>query len=160
MNSRSDNTSSHRLAPGQWVEIEGMSGVARVLKLDLRRRRARVLLHNQEWIVALKRLSPTQPPDPPRPRKMVRVIGGSAIRHQVDLHGLRVEDALAAVDYALDQAIVNDLASLKIIHGHGTGALRLAIREMLATHPHVTTYRFGSPMEGGLACTIAELKRR
>lgn len=145
---------------GQWVAIEGMPGVAQLLTVDVRRRRARVLLHNQEWVVALKRLSSAERPRLPESRKKVRFTykGNTTVRHEIDLHGMRVEDALGAVDYALDQAVVHHLTSLKIIHGYGTGAVRMAVREMLETHPHVAYFRFGNPMEGGLACTIAELR--
>ena len=59
----------------------------------------------------------------------------------------------------MDQAVVHHLDRLKIIHGHGTGALRKAIHEFLARHPHVAAYRRGEPHEGGLACTIAELRK-
>lgn len=149
---------THKFEAGQWVAIDGMAGVARVVDIDIRRRRARVLLHDQEWVVALKRLLPAAQPALPEPRNMVRVNGATTIRHKVDLHGMRVEEALATVDHALDQAVVSKLASLKIVHGHGTGAVRNAVRHMLATHPHVAFFRFGNPMEGGLACTIAELR--
>ena len=72
---------------------------------------------------------------------------------------MRVEEAIEAVDRAIDQAVVNHLTTFKIIHGHGTGALRTAIRQMLARHPHVEAYRFGHPHEGGLACTVADLRQ-
>lgn len=148
------------LEPGQWVEIDGMPGVARLLEVDLRRRRARVQLRTQEWILPLRRLRPSSAPKlpAPRPNTLVRYVGNSVVRHEIDLHGMRVEDALNEVDYALDQAVVHQLSQLKIIHGYGTGRVRTAVRQMLATHPHVSTFRFGSPFEGGLACTIAEIR--
>jgi len=135
-----------------------MAGVGRVVEVDERRRRARILLNDHEWRLALKRLSPTQPPEMPRPQGMIRVTGTGTIVHEIDLHGLRVEEALEQVDRALDQAVINRLSQLKIIHGHGTGAVRNAVRQRLTRHPHVARYRFGSPVEGGLACTIAEIR--
>ncbi len=147
-----------KLTPGAWVEIEGMAGIGKVIEVDERRRRARVLVQNQEWVLALKKLAPTRPPDLPSETNLVKVTGTQSIHHEIDLHGMRVEDALEIVDRALDQAVVSKLPQLKIIHGHGTGAVRNAIRRMLARHPHVAHYRFGSPVEGGLACTIAEIR--
>lgn len=145
--------------PGQWVEIDGMHGVARVLHVDVHRRRARVMLNDQDWVLALRRLRPTATrPVKPKPSSMIRFTGCSTIRHEIDLHGMRVEDAVAEVDYALDQAVVHRLTQIKIIHGHGTGAVRTAVRALLVGHPHVAHYRFGSPFEGGLACTIAEIR--
>jgi len=145
-------------APGDWVEIEGLAGIGQVLEVDPRRRRARVRVHDQEWVLALKKLKPTAPPKLPEAKNLVRVTGAQAVVHEIDLHGLRVEEALALVDRTLDQAVVSRLLQLKIIHGHGTGAVRLAVRQLLARHPHVAHYRFGGPSEGGLACTIAEIR--
>jgi DNA mismatch repair protein MutS2 len=147
------------LAPGDWVEIEGMAGVGRVTSVDARRKKARVQVGEHEWTLPLGRLRRTdEAPAQDRPTNLVRVTGARAVLHEIDLHGMIVEDALAAADRAIDQAVVGNLRQLRIIHGHGTGALRTAIRRMLATHPQVERYRFGDPHEGGLACTVAELR--
>ncbi|MCL5269330.1 MAG: Smr/MutS family protein [bacterium] len=147
------------LAPGDWVALEGMGRVGRVAAVDPRRKRARVDVGGQEWVLELRKLTPVQPPEDLRPAQLVNVIGAAGpILHEIDLHGMRVEEALALVDRALDQAVVNHLRQVKIIHGFGTGRVREAVRRMLATHHHVVHYHFGSPMEGGLGCTIAEIR--
>jgi len=147
------------LGPGDWVQIEGLAGIGQVLEVDPRRRRARVRVHEQEWLLALKKLTPTAPPpNLPEAKNLVRVMGAQAVLHEIDLHGMRVEEALALVDRTLDQAVVSRLLQVKIIHGHGTGAVRNAVRQLLARHPHVVQYRFGGPSEGGLACTVAEIR--
>ncbi|MCE5229545.1 Smr/MutS family protein [bacterium] len=150
---------THEFEPGDWIEVRGMGGVARVIEIDKRRRSARVEFNKQEWIVKLNRLAPAEAPEPPRKKPVQPVINAAPTYHEIDLHGARVEDALEMAEKAIDQAVVGHLDKVKLIHGHGTGAVRKAIREMLARNPHVESYRFGSPMEGGLACTIAELKR-
>lgn len=150
----------HNPNVGDWVEVRGMGGVAQVLDIDVRRRSARVLFKNQEWVVKLNRLAPAKAPEAPIKKTPKHVVNAAPTYHEIDLHGLRVEDALEMAEKAVDQAIVGGLDRVKIIHGHGTGALRKAIRQMLSRHPHVETYRFGSPMEGGLACTVVELKTR
>ncbi len=147
-----------RPVPGDWVRVRGVGGVGQVLELDWTRRRARVAFGDHEWIIKPRDLKPAEAPEPPR-QAPVKVIGAGPTYHQIDLHGLRVEEALVLAERAVDQAVAGHLDKVKIIHGHGTGALRKAIREMLARHPHVAEFRFGSPMEGGLACTIAELKK-
>lgn len=151
---------AHAFKVGGWVDIEGMAGVGRILDLDERRRQARIMVNDQEWVLALMKLTPTKPPKITASPGMIRVSGSPPVAHEIDLHGMRVEDAMEMVDRALDQAMVNHLSQLKIIHGHGTGAVRNAIRQMLNRHPHVTHYRFGGPTEGGLACTIAEIRLR
>ena len=65
---------------------------------------------------------------------------------ELNIIGLRVEEALPKVDKALDEAILSGLARLSVIHGVGTGALRQAVREFLVDHPLVKN--FSSP--GGL----------
>jgi dsDNA-specific endonuclease/ATPase MutS2 len=159
------NANDHvAIKPGDWVAVEGMRGaVARVASLDARRARARVQMGEHEWDVPLARLRPARAPEKtrssghaaaPSDEGVVRVRGSGPIYDAVDLHGQRVEEALALAERGLDQAIVNGLDRFKIVHGHGTGSVRRAIRKMLDAHPHVESYRFGAPAEGGLACTV------
>jgi len=62
------------------------------------------------------------------------------------------------VDKFLDDAYIANLSSVSIIHGHGTGALRQAISELLNEHPQVANYYFAQPKEGGQGVTIVELR--
>lgn len=150
------------LAPGDWVEVAGMKRVGRIESVDMRKRRARVTFEDTGWTIELKKLRRIDPPAQStreEPLRVRMVGGGSPLRHEIDLHGMRVEEALEATDRALDQAVVAGLDSFKVIHGHGTGRVRTAVRDLLTHHHHVSAYRFGGPAEGGLACTIVELKR-
>ncbi|MDQ7030663.1 MAG: Smr/MutS family protein [Ardenticatenia bacterium] len=78
---------------------------------------------------------------------------------ELDLRGQTVEEALAALDEYLDQAYTAGLPSVRVIHGKGTGALRRAVREMLAHHPLVISFRPGDRYEGGNGATVVELAR-
>ena len=75
----------------------------------------------------------------------------------LDLRGLRVDEAIARVDTALNDATLDGAALLRIIHGKGTGALRRAIREYLAGHPLVETSADGQG-PGGEGVTVAKLR--
>jgi DNA mismatch repair protein MutS2 len=76
----------------------------------------------------------------------------------LDLRGMRVHEALSSVDKALDDALRAGEEVLFVIHGHGTGALRTALREHLPGHPLVERYEAGAPREGGDGVTVVFLK--
>jgi DNA mismatch repair protein MutS2 len=73
----------------------------------------------------------------------------------LDLRGMRVDEALDAVDVFLDRAIQCDWNGIFVLHGHGTGALRGAVRAHLKGHALVSEARPGEPSEGGDGITFA-----
>lgn len=77
---------------------------------------------------------------------------------EADLRGLEADEALAALDQALDQAVRSGLAELRIVHGIGRGVLRAAVERHLRSHPQVASQRFGQVGEGGRGVTVARLR--
>jgi DNA mismatch repair protein MutS2 len=78
---------------------------------------------------------------------------------ELNLLGCTVEEALERTDKFLDEASLASLGTVRIIHGAGTGALRKAIRTMLASHPHVASFSAGEGMTpGGGSVTVVELR--
>ena len=76
---------------------------------------------------------------------------------EVNLHGYRVDEALTVIDSLLDDAALEGMTSLKIVHGKGTGALRRAVREFLTGHPLVASTE---PGEGGSASGVTVVQLR
>ena len=76
---------------------------------------------------------------------------------EMDLRGLRVDEAVARVETALNDAALDGVSLLRIIHGKGTGALRRGIREFLADHPLVEAATDGEGA-GGDGVTVAHLR--
>jgi DNA mismatch repair protein MutS2 len=76
---------------------------------------------------------------------------------ELDLRGQRSEEALDALERYLDSAYLAGLPWVRIIHGKGTGKLRLAVREALSHNPHVKSYESGGDNEGGEGVTVAKL---
>jgi DNA mismatch repair protein MutS2 len=76
----------------------------------------------------------------------------------LDLRGARVDDALAQVDRFLDESMTLNRDVVFVVHGHGTGALRSAIRDHVRKHPAVAKSRAGEPNEGGDGVTVVFLK--
>jgi DNA mismatch repair protein MutS2 len=77
---------------------------------------------------------------------------------EINVIGSTVEEASRRVDKFLDAAALEGLPSVRIIHGHGTGALRRGLAEFLAAHPLVAKTYAEAEDRGGTAITIAELK--
>jgi DNA mismatch repair protein MutS2 len=77
---------------------------------------------------------------------------------EINVIGCTVEEATRRVDKFLDQAALGSLPSIRIIHGHGMGALRRGLAEFLSTHPLVDKVRHEAEDRGGTAITIAELR--
>ncbi len=73
------------------------------------------------------------------------------------LVGQRVEPALEALERFLDRALLGSNESVRIVHGHGTGRLRSAVRKRLERHPAVAAWRPGGAAEGGDGATVATL---
>jgi DNA mismatch repair protein MutS2 len=76
---------------------------------------------------------------------------------EINVIGCTVEEATRRVDKFLDEAAIAGKPSVRIIHGHGTGALRRGLAEFLSTHPLVESTRHEPEDRGGTAITIAEL---
>ena len=77
---------------------------------------------------------------------------------EINVIGLTVEQASERVDKFLDEAALASQPRVRIIHGHGTGALRRGLGEFLRTHPLVEHAEFESEEHGGKAITVVELK--
>jgi DNA mismatch repair protein MutS2 len=76
----------------------------------------------------------------------------------VDVRGNRVDEAVAQVDRFLDESLLAGRDAIFVIHGHGTGALRTAVRSHLASHKAIDKFRPGEQSEGGDGVTVAFLK--
>jgi DNA mismatch repair protein MutS2 len=76
----------------------------------------------------------------------------------VDVRGKAADDAIESVVAALDRAALAGSPRLRIVHGHGTGRLRTAVRDYLKTSPYVSATRTGERAEGGDGVTIVDLK--
>ena len=78
---------------------------------------------------------------------------------EIEVRGMTAEDAWEAVDKYLDDASLCGYPSVRIIHGKGRGILAKRIREMLVSHPRVSSHRFGDLAEGGTGVTVVELEK-
>jgi DNA mismatch repair protein MutS2 len=77
----------------------------------------------------------------------------------LDLRGERVEDGLARLERFIDSAFLEHLSPVMVIHGHGTGQLRAAVRKFLSDGPYEATWRAGESYEGGNGVTVIRFGR-
>lgn len=80
-----------------------------------------------------------------------------SIDNTLDLRGERVDDALDQVDRFVDDALLAEREVVFVIHGHGTGALKAAVRAHLGAHRAVAKWRTGKVSEGGDGITLVWL---
>lgn len=78
-------------------------------------------------------------------------------KHELDVRGLRADEALTQVQYFLDDAILVGVSQVRILHGKGNGILRTLIRQYLATVPNVGSYRDEHVQFGGAGITVVEI---
>lgn len=78
---------------------------------------------------------------------------------ELNVIGQTTDEAVDAVDKFLDEASLAHLSKVRIVHGHGTGALRRAIGGLLDGHPHVARFVPAPPNEGGTGATLVELRQ-
>lgn len=78
---------------------------------------------------------------------------------ELNLIGRTTDDARDEVDRFLDEAFLQGHSHVRIIHGHGTGALRRAVADLLRHHPHVARFELAPENQGGAGATVVELKQ-
>ena len=93
----------------------------------------------------------------PEPSVVTRKLAGRTPSLELDLRGWRADDAVLELERYLNDASLASLGKVRIIHGHGTGALRKVVREMLSSHSLVRSFRPGERGEGGDGVTIADI---
>jgi DNA mismatch repair protein MutS2 len=91
-----------------------------------------------------------------RPAHSGREMKMTAMPTEVDLRGMDAVEAVCVLERYLDEAMRSNLASVRIIHGKGTGILRAAVQQSLKKNKFVKKFRLGQYGEGEDGVTIAE----
>lgn len=90
--------------------------------------------------------------------KAVKKTVTSNIKAQLDLRGVRYEEAQKMLDDYMDQALLANLHQITIVHGIGTGVIRDMVREYLQRSRHVKSYTYAQQNAGGSGASIVTLK--
>lgn len=154
-----------RLEPGMEVFVRSLGRSGTILRIE--GARVEVRLGRMPFTVDRSELRVGQGTPPPTPTPS-RTMSHRPAEPESDLEpaapselmliGKRVDEGLEELDRFLDEASVASLGEVRIVHGHGTGRLRRAVREFLTRHAHVREYRPGKPREGGDGATVVTLR--
>ncbi|NKB88673.1 MAG: endonuclease MutS2 [Acidobacteria bacterium] len=149
------------LARGATVRVEPFGTVGTVMKDWAAGDEARVevAVNGKRVVVPRSNVVPDAPPVPSRSKShQVRRPRRDDVSAEIDLHGMRVDEALTTVDRHIDDALLGGLDSVRLIHGIGTFRLRDAIREHLRDRPEVASIAAADPFSGGEGVTVVRLE--
>lgn len=133
---------------------------------EIRGKEAVVVFGQMRTVVKLSRLTPTLRRPASGAAKASSFVSASTadesrerqlrFKPDIDVRGMRVDEALQAVTYFIDDAIQFNSSRVRILHGTGTGALRQSIRDYLATIPAVRRFADEDVRLGGAGITVIE----
>ena len=138
----------------------GLEGIVRSIhdghaEVDVRGKRMRAKVGEMRVLVPAAAAAAGSAP---RVQVHVDLAPREAVTSEINVIGAHAEEAVGRVERFLDEASINDLRSLRIIHGYGTGALRRSIAEFLRAHPFVASFGPAPDNHGGGGVTVVELK--
>jgi DNA mismatch repair protein MutS2 len=141
---------------GEVLEVSGDEAVVRLGGLRVRRPVADLLpLRGKAKAANLARAREDRLRAAEEARPAPLTVGS----RRLDVRGMRVDDLLREVDAFLDRHFAEGAVDAVILHGHGTGALKEALRAHLKESPYVGSFRRGDPQEGGDAVTVCAFRR-
>jgi DNA mismatch repair protein MutS2 len=137
----------------------GLEGIVQALhdreaEIDVRGKRLRARVDELRVIAP----SGGSPPQPARVRVNVDLQPRDGSLTELNVIGCSVDEALSRTEKFLDEALLGELKSVRLIHGYGTGQLRRAIASFLQTHAFVAHFAPAPPEQGGGGVTVVELK--
>ena len=158
------STVSAPLKEGDTVRIKGTTSVGKIESIQ--GKNATVIFGDLRSTTSLKKLEHATAPKREEPRPFMTV--GRQTRETIDekklnfkqdldVRGMRGDEALNAVMYFIDDATLVGMSRVRILHGTGTGILRQLIRQYLATVPAVTSYKDEHVQFGGAGITLVDL---
>lgn len=154
-----------KLTTGSTVRIKGQTSVGEILEMN--GKNATVAFGSIKTTVKLERLELTNA-KPAQPANVKSTFVSSQTHDQVyekklnfkqdlDVRGMRGDEAIQAVTYFVDDAILIGMDRIRILHGTGTGALRALIREYLQTVPGIRQFADEHVQFGGAGITVIDL---
>lgn len=133
-------TLTNQLKDGRWEAQVGL------IKMTLEEKEFDLVLAQQEAPVKKKQVN------------VVKRAAGKGPQARLDLRGKRYEEAMEALDAFIDQALLNNMAQVDIIHGIGTGVIREGVTKYLQRNKQVKSFGYAPQNAGGSGATIVTFK--
>ena len=133
-------TLTSQLKDGRWEAQVGL------IKMTLEEKEFDLVQTQQEKPVKKKQVN------------VVKRASGRGPQARLDLRGKRYEEAMTELDAFIDQALLNNMAQVDIIHGIGTGVIREGVTKYLQRNKHVKSFGYASQNAGGSGATIVTFK--
>ena len=133
-------TLTNQLKDGRWEAQVGL------IKMTLEEREFDLVQAQQEVPVKKKQVN------------VIKRAGGKGPQARLDLRGKRYEEAMEALDAFIDQALLNNMAQVDIIHGIGTGVIREGVTKYLQRNKQVKSFGYAPQNAGGSGATIVTFK--
>ena len=153
------------LSVGDYVRIKGQNSIGKLEAIQ--GKNGKVLFGCMNTIIPLNRLEKSLPPKVEKTTAEATFVSKATMdamrekqlnfKQDIDLRGRRIDEALTAVAYFIDDAIQVGQSRVRILHGTGTGALRQAVRQYLSTINGVESYHDEHIQFGGAGITIVNL---
>ncbi|MBR6121230.1 MAG: Smr/MutS family protein [Prevotella sp.] len=173
LNGRADG--GEALTVGATVRIKGLTSVGRIESID--GKMATVIFGSMRTKMRTDRLEPAKEPKAEQTKaeeRNAQLVGSYAnlsngtraaidqrrtnFHQDIDVRGMRGDEAINAITYFIDDAILVGMSRVRILHGTGTGILRQLIRQYLATVPNVAHFRDEHVQFGGAGITVVDIE--
>ena len=154
------------MAPGDYVRLKGQHTTG--IMESLQGKKAVVVFGMVKTTVALNRLEASEKPQEETLGRASSYLSKETrddmrqrslqFHQDIDIRGLRADEALQQITYYIDDAILVGAARVRILHGTGTGALRTLVRQYLSTVAGVTSFHDEHVQFGGAGITVVEFR--
>lgn len=162
---KAEAKASAGLEIGDLVHIKGQDSLGKIE--EIKGKKALVVFDNMKTRIELDKLEKGKPKkETPTKHQSYQLLGhrnsdevhriSSQFRQEIDMRGMRADEALMTLQYYLDDAIVVGAKKVRILHGTGTGALRELVRQYVASLPEVRHYHDEHIQLGGSGITVVE----
>ena len=154
------------IGAGDYVRIKGQTSVGQVMELN--GKNAVVMFGLMKTNVKADRLERADAPKQTNTMAKATFVSSETqdrmyekklnFKQDIDVRGMRGDEAVQAVTYFIDDAILVGVSRVRILHGTGSGILRALIRQYLATVPGVADFKDEHVQFGGAGITVVDLK--